>query len=261
MIIHTFRIRAGFRRLMLGLSLLALTGCAATAPAPSSPTDAGLHPVRLALGDPERSDVANLLLYLPSGYHDARLWPTVLYLHGGSHRGTDLEKLKGYGPPRLAADGHDLPFILIAPQLPEGEIWNDADFLIKLVDELSARYPIDPDRLYVTGTSMGGRGAWYMAYRYPERVAAIAPVAAYQPLTRWASSGRLASIPVRAYHGDQDHLALFDDAVGMHEAHRDAGGTSELIVMPDRDHFIADVLNDPSFYDWLLRQYRVSRGR
>jgi predicted peptidase len=212
--------------------------------------------MRVALEIPTRVDTANLLLYVPRNVDDDELLPAVLYLHGGSHRGADLEKLKGYGPPRLLAAGHQLPFILIAPQLPEGEIWSDAEGLIRLVDELSRHYPIDPDRLYITGMSMGGRGAWYLAYRYADRFAAIAPVAAFQPITFWSSSGRLGRMPVRAYHGTNDSLAPFAEALRMHEALRAAGGVSELEVLSDRDHFIADVLEDPALYEWLLRHRR-----
>ena len=205
-----------------------------------------------------RTDSTNVLLYIPR--NDGELLPTVLYLHGASHRGNDLEKLKQYGPPRMLAAGAELPYILIAPQLPEGEIWSDAAALIGLVDELSRTYPIDPDRLYVTGMSMGGRGAWYLAYRYPERFAAAAPVAAFQPITYWASSGRLGRLPVRAFHGSDDPIAPHADAVRMHEAALEAGGRSELETLAGRDHFIADVLEDPALYEWLLR-HRRARGR
>jgi poly(3-hydroxybutyrate) depolymerase len=213
--------------------------------------------MRVPVSVPARADTANLLLYVPPEHEKGQLWPAVLYLHGGSHRGNNLEMLKGYGPPRLLAEGKQLPFILIAPQLPEGEIWGNSDSLMALVDELSTRLPIDPDRLYVTGMSMGGRGAWYLAYRYPDRIAAIAPVAAFQPITFWASSGRLGAMPVRAYHGDQDTLAPFAEAVQMHDALRAAGGHSMLQVLRGRDHFIADVYEDPDLYQWLLSHRRT----
>ena len=217
----------------------------------------GIHAMRVPLSVPARADTANVLLYVPKEHEEGDLLPTVLYLHGASHRGNDLGKLRGYGPPRLLAEGKELPFILIAPQLPEGEIWSDAVFLMTLVDELRTRVPIDPDRLYVSGMSMGGRGAWYLAYRYPDQFAAVVPVAAFQPINFWASSGRLRSVPVRAYHGDQDPLAPFDEAAQMHDALGTAGGQSTLRVLEGRDHFIADVYEDSELYEWLLSQRRT----
>jgi predicted peptidase len=240
----------------LAVAVVLLCSCGVSPPRSTASETVGLHPTRIAVHLPARTDTLKLLLYLPRDFVNGPRLPTVLYLHGGSQRGADLDKLKAYGPPRLLAEGHELPFILIAPQLPEGEIWSDAEGLIRLVDELSRRYPIDPDRLYVMGMSMGGRGAWYLAYRFPDRFAAIAPVAAFQPIPHWASSGRLDRLPVRAYHGGEDPLAPIADAVRMHEALNAAGGVSELIVLSGRDHFIADVLQDPELFRWLLQHRR-----
>jgi predicted esterase len=241
---------------VLGFARLLVGGCAMR-PTRAEPAELpGIRALQVAVPVPARVDTSNLLLYVPRYPADGRLLPTVLYLHGGSQRRTDLDQLKGYGPPRLLAEGHTLPFILIAPQLPEGEIWGDAEGLIRLVDELSRHHPIDPDRLYLTGMSMGGRGAWYLAYRYPHRFAAVAPVAAFQPIVHWASSGRLGRLPVRAYHGDEDPLAAFADAVRMHEALNAGGGVSELLALPGRNHLIADVLHDPALYEWLLQHRR-----
>jgi predicted peptidase len=244
----------------LGVAVLIVGGCAARSPAILPAEWPDLRATRIDVQIPARVETPNLLLHVPRNLPTGEPMPTVLYLHGGSHRGTDIEKLKGYGPTRLLAEGGTLPFILIAPQLPEGEIWSDAEALIALVDDLSRRYPIDLDRLYVMGMSMGGRGAWYLAYRYPHRFAAVAAVAAFQPITYWASSGRLGRLPVRAYHGDEDHIAPFTDAVRMDEALRAAGGGSELIVLSGRDHLIADVMADPALYEWLLRHRRQGAG-
>jgi poly(3-hydroxybutyrate) depolymerase len=195
----------------------------------------------------------NLFVHVPPGRHD-RLQPAVLYLHGGSQRGTDLERLKSYGPVRMLAEGWQPPFILIAPQLPENATWDDAAGLARMIDELAARYSIDPRRVTVVGISLGGRGAWQLAHEFPDRVAAIAPVAAYLPRVEWASNPRLRPVAVRAYHGDLDKLAPYAVAAAMHEALRAAGGNSELVTLQGRDHFVADVLHDPALYDWLLGQ-------
>jgi poly(3-hydroxybutyrate) depolymerase len=247
-------LQAARRALPALLAAVVISGCGPRAgTAASGP---GLAPARVEVRIPARTEAASLLLYLPPGYERGGLWPAILYLHGGSHRGNDLERLKGYGIPRMLAEGRDLPFVVIAPQLPEGEIWTDTDFLVGLIDELGARYRIDPDRLYAVGMSMGARGAWYLAYRHPDRFAAIASVATFQPIVHWASSGRLRSVPVLAYHGEQDPLAPLAGIVALREALEAAGGESRLEVLPGRDHFIADVFEDPELYAWLLRHRR-----
>ena len=66
------------------------------------------------------------LLALPAEYEkkaDAK-WPLVLFLHGSGERGDDIEKVKIHGPPKLAAAGQDLPYVLVSPQCPTGSRWN-----------------------------------------------------------------------------------------------------------------------------------------
>jgi predicted peptidase len=73
-------------------------------------------------------------IYLPNEY-DAKpgeKWPLVLFLHGSGERGDDVEKVKIHGPPKLAGQGKEFPFVLVSPQCPTGSRWN-ADELDKLV--------------------------------------------------------------------------------------------------------------------------------
>ena len=118
----------------------------------------------------------NFLVALPDGYDDGgRAWPLVLFLHGAGERGDDLSRVMVHGPTRRVAEGHRFPFVLVAPQAPEGAWW-DAAALGALLDEVERTYRIDPDRVMVTGLSMGGFGAWALAETFPDRFAAVAPV-------------------------------------------------------------------------------------
>jgi predicted peptidase len=89
----------------------------------------------------------------------------IMYLHGGSRRGTDIEKLRepGYGLPAIVEKNKSFPFIVLSPQCPEGEFWTDSEPLIALLDEVLKKYSIDPARVYLTGHSMEGFGTWYLA--------------------------------------------------------------------------------------------------
>src|SRR3712207_5021647 len=119
----------------------------------------------------------NYLLYLPKEYEQDpnRRWPLLLFLHGAGERGSDLNKVKAYGPPKLVAEGQEMPFVIVSPQVPERSTW-DVDVLDALLDEVIRQYAIDEDRVYLTGVSMGGAGTWRLATARPERFAAIAPV-------------------------------------------------------------------------------------
>ena len=101
--------------------------------------------------------------------------PLILFLHGSGECGDDLARVRVHGPPKLfPAHGLDR-FIVVSPQCPEGEFWEEAKleaFMRAAIEVL----PADPQRVYVTGLSMGGVGTWNVGTRCPELFAALAPV-------------------------------------------------------------------------------------
>src|SRR5262245_42803993 len=70
-------------------------------------------PVRMEVQVPV---TINYLLYLPPGYEHKDKWPLLLFLHGAGERGSDLEKVKKHGPPKLIEEGNEFPFIVVSPQ-------------------------------------------------------------------------------------------------------------------------------------------------
>jgi len=78
----------------------------------------------------------NYLLYLPQKYSDEeRQWPVLFFLHGMGERGSDLEKVKVHGPPRLIAEGKHFPFLVVSPQCPDDQWWS-VEVLKALVDDV-----------------------------------------------------------------------------------------------------------------------------
>ncbi len=104
------------------------------------------------------------LLFLPAGYGEKKQhWPMILFLHGSGERGSDLEKLKKCPLPRIVENQKNFPFIVVSPQCPEGQFWTEkVEVLINLLGDIAARYDVDTERIYLTGSSMGGtgRGLW-----------------------------------------------------------------------------------------------------
>jgi pimeloyl-ACP methyl ester carboxylesterase len=128
-------------------------------------------------GEGDRTPAIKYLLYLPEEYGgEKRQWPTVAFLHGAGERGNDIEKLKRCGPPGLVSGGGTFPFVLVSPQCPSHETW-EPPVLLRLIDHVVEKHEIDPERVYVTGYSLGGYGTWSLAVAAPERFAAIAPLA------------------------------------------------------------------------------------
>jgi predicted peptidase len=195
---------------------------------------------------------ARFLLTFPPGYRESKqAWPLLFFLHGGSGRGDDLNLVSRYGPPAIAVHQPNYPFVVLSPQCPKGEIWSDTDLLISLLDDVIAHYRIDPARVYLTGISMGGRGAWYLAYKHPDRFAAIVPICAWAPNEDWAPA--LKSMPVWVFHGEKDTTVPIGDSEEMVKALRAEGNDARFTVLPGRDHDIADVWDRPDLNEWLLQ--------
>jgi len=100
------------------------------------------------------------LSYTPKEYNTDTLkkWPLIIYLHGGSRRGTDLKKLYADGIPDQLYRGREFPFIIIAPQCPEHIRWSTDNWFENLYKEVNDKYRIDTNRVYLTGFSLGGAG-------------------------------------------------------------------------------------------------------
>ena len=195
------------------------------------------------------------LVHLPPGAEadKAKRWPTLLFLHGAGERGDDLKLVEVHGPPKIVKTRKDFPFVVIAPQCPAGTWWN-APLLDDLLKEVAAKYPIDPDRIYLTGLSMGGFGSWTLAMEYPGRFAAVVPICGGGDPR---DVERIKDLPVWVFHGAKDGAVPVDFSRKMVDALRKLGGRVRLTVYPDADHdsWTATYAND-ELYSWLLQQRR-----
>jgi predicted peptidase len=148
----------------------------------------------------------------------------------------------------------DVPAIVVAPQCPAGQWWRPVD-VKTLLDHVVRTYPIDQDRIYLTGLSMGGTGTWLTAAEYPETFAAIAPICGRTLRLR---APPLADMPIWAFHGDADRVVPVTYSTDHVKNIAAAGNTRvKLTVFPDAGHNVWDrVYNDPAFFEWLLAQRR-----
>jgi predicted peptidase len=202
------------------------------------------------------------LLYLPKDYGQdkERKWPVMLFLHGAGERGTDINKVKVHGPPKLIEQGRDLPFIVVSPQCPSGSWWTEQlDALMALLDEVQSKQAVDVDRVYLTGLSMGGFGSWALGCRHPGRFAAIAPICGGG---EWFLAERLKGVPVWAFHGAKDQVVPLRESQEMVAALQRAGGNAQLTVYPEAQHDSwTETYNNPKLYEWFLshRKNRESK--
>jgi predicted peptidase len=204
------------------------------------------------------------LLFLPKDYDPTRTegWPMILFLHGAGERGADLARVKVHGPPKLARQDPDFPFIVVSPQCPNGRIWDNST-LLGLLDDVAATHTVDTNWVYLTGLSMGGFGTWSLGLTSPERFAAIAPICGGgTPLsTRLSDERRKADVrnlPIWAFHGAKDPVVPLEESQRMVAAVEGVGGTRiKLTVYPEAGHDSwTETYNNPELFEWFLEQQR-----
>ena len=231
---------------------------AAFAAAGSPPEEGGEHSGSLRTTVTKQIDLRYLIWVPEPAAQPAAGWPLLIFLHGSGERGGNLAKLKAHGPPRYAAAGRRFPFVLVAPQVDVGDSWH-SDAIEALRTDLVARWPIDPDRVLLTGMSMGGYGAWNYAVAYPEQLAAVVPVCGIGNVER---AGRVAQVPVWAFHGARDAVVPIAGDREMVRAVRAAGGQVRFTVYPKVGHNAWErAYADPALYGWLLMQRRGRSSR
>jgi len=200
----------------------------------------------------------NYLVYVPEllqGSRDEKC-PTILFLHGLGESGEDPSAVLRQGLPPHVAQHPDFPFIVIAPQCPWNTWWPElADGLDQLLLHCAATLPIDQQRLYLTGLSMGGYGSWYLGALWPERFAAVAPICGggivFHGFPKRVE--RLKHTPVWAFHGALDDRVPLSESERLVDALRECGGNVKFTVYPQAEHDSwTETYSNPQLYSWFL---------
>ncbi|MDB6128985.1 MAG: phospholipase/carboxylesterase [Verrucomicrobiales bacterium] len=207
------------------------------------------------------------LAYLPARVkvHPKAKYPAIIFLHGSGERGTNVWLVARHGPPKIVTDKPDFDFIVISPQCPPGKTWT-AESVAALTLEVEGLYPIDKDRVYLTGLSMGGFGTWSTILVHPELYAAVVPICGggdSNAVTQVSSEKKtvLAKLPIWAFHGAKDPTVKLEASQKMVGAYNQIGNSARLTVHPDAGHDSwTQTYNDPELYKWLLQHDRVSNN-
>jgi len=198
------------------------------------------------------------LLYLPKGF-DAKketAWPVLLFLHGSGERGTDIDKVKVHGPPKLVEKGTDLPMIVISPQCPAGQWW-DVDLLAGLIESVIKSHKGDKTKVYCTGLSMGGFGTWTLCSKHPALFAAAVPICGGGNPKEVAA---MKDIPTWVFHGDKDNAVNVKKSQEMVDALKAAGGAVEFTVYEGVGHDSwTKTYEAPKLWEWLAKQQRKEK--
>lgn len=199
--------------------------------------------------------------------------PVILALHGGGERGSDglLQTEVGLGGAiRRHADRWKA--IVVFPQARADRLWqNSLAVATAALDATERAFRTDRRRVYLAGLSMGGNGAWKLAYDQPDRFAALVvicgfvqPIAIrnYQPLVTAADpyaeiASRVRRIPIWIVHGDRDDVVPVAESRAMAAALTAAGGRVTYRELAGVNHNAWDPgFGDPALPAWLFAQRR-----
>jgi predicted peptidase len=208
-------------------------------------------------------------LLSPKEIKPGEKYPLVLFFHGAGECGTDNDKQLVHGMNDFASDEimAKYPAFVVAPQCPEGEQWVDTPWTadshtmkekptealrlsLELVEKLAKELPVDTNRLYITGLSMGGFGVWDAIQRHPDRFAAAVPICSGGDP---AFAEKIKHVPVWAFHGDSDTTVKLKRSREMIDALTKAGGNPKYTEYAKTGHDSwTKTYADPKMYEWLF---------
>ena len=179
-------------------------------------------------------------------------FPLIVFLHGSGERGTDLSKVEVHGPPMIVKEDKEFPFYVLSPQCPEKTWWKGKK-VNKLVNEILDKHPIDRNRVYITGLSMGGFGSWAAAIANPDLYAALAPICGAEA-TKAKHMEKISHIPMWVFHGAKDKIVPISGSEALVAKAKAVGADVRYTVYENADHDSWTVTyNNPELYHWFLK--------
>lgn len=196
-------------------------------------------------------------VFVPDGWTAKRDWPVVLFLHGSGERGSDNRAQLSQGLPHwLAQHGADFPAVVVIPQAPDDAAWHGEieQMALQALDDSIGEWHGDRRRLYLTGLSMGGYGAWQIAVDHPGMFAAAAiicggiaqpndsdrlqvdgiPAAMADPYA-WVAA-HIGALPVWIFNGAADDVVPPEESRRMYAALQARGSEVRHTEFPGVGH-------------------------
>ena len=202
--------------------------------------------------------------------------PLVLVLHGSGERGNDNSAQLDNGVAELLGSTTattTFPCFALVPQCPPEYRWVEVNWetervvrppspslplsaTVELLQVLLHRHPIDPQRLYLIGLSMGGFGVWDLLSRWPQRFAAAIPICGGADDNAITTAQ---AVPVWAFHGECDPIVNVQHSRRAVAALQAAGGTPRYTEYPRVGHDAwAHAFAEPNLLPWLFAQRRAA---
>jgi predicted peptidase len=167
------------------------------------------------------------------------------------------------GVPDQIYRGREFPFIVVAPQCPALLRWSTDDWFGTFFKEVTTKYRVDKNRVYLTGVSLGGEGTWYLAAKYPDLFTAIAPISGFTSRTTLIDKnvGKLAGLPIWAFHGELDLVVPVEETMRIIEQLKDRNSKLKFTIEPNVGHWMHwSVYPGDELYDWFLKHDKGTKN-
>lgn len=216
-------------------------------------------------------------LYIPEKYDAKTSYPLIIWLHGAGERGRDnMGQLGNEVETIISSNVQNIQkTFVIAPQCPKEQFWTYSDWRssgqfnnysmeeyskkyteaawLKLihheVEQLTKKYKIDKNRIYLMGFSMGGNGVWEMLVRYPNLFAASVPISGPGDPSKVSA---ISHIPIWIFQGTLDTVVPVQNMQEMSKALKAAGGNVKYTEL-NLEHVITkEVLSNNELFNWLF---------
>jgi predicted esterase len=213
-------------------------------------------------------------LFVPRQLERGETYPLLLWTSGYGERGDDnfgqLMHLDRVFYDRSHPEKYR--FFVLAMQNPDGNIaWckragaplpdEPATVLMEILRTVIDRYPIDQDRIYLSGVSAGGSACWEIGLRYPNRFAAIVPLASAGANGNVERLARLKGTPIWAFHCRNDPSIPVEQVRETVEALKQIGGCEHLTEIDAVSHDCwTAAFRDYGAMEWMLNHARGKWG-
>ena len=177
--------------------------------------------------------------------------PILIFLHGKSLSGTDLNRVKRYGVLRAMEKGRKINAVVIAPQIASGN-WNP-DKVLEVLDYVKNNYATNLYRVYVCGMSLGGYGTMHFVGKYPNRVTAAVAICGGGNV---ADGCNLSKVPMWIQHGDKDYIVRMSESQKVYDAIKKCNPKADatLTIIKGGNHgSVESLFHQNAMYDWMFK--------
>ena len=215
-------------------------------------------------------------VFVPADWNRKVKWPVILFLHGYGEEGDDglLPTQVGLAA-AIRRHVDRFPFVVVIPQCRKQDWWTNSPMeaqALKALDQTMQEFKGDPQRVYLTGLSMGGYGTWALGSQHSGRFAALVPICggvrlppghhlanardtveSADPYT--AVAQKIGKTPVWVFHGGADDTVPVTESRKMVEALKAAGGDVHYTEYPGVGHDSwTKAYDEAELFTWLLAQ-------